>query len=77
MYRLSSVVKNYTKGHTAIAALRGVDLIIGDGECLAIQGPTGAREVHAAADHRRPGPAHVGTDRVRRRRPGPVCRRPR
>jgi putative ABC transport system ATP-binding protein len=41
MYRLSGVVKNYTKGHTAIAALRGVDLIIGDGEWLAIQGPTG------------------------------------
>ena len=41
MYRLTGVVKNYTKGHTAIAALRGVDLIIGDGEWLAIQGPTG------------------------------------
>ena len=41
MYRLSGVVKNYTKGHRVIAALRGVDLIIGDGEWLAIQGPTG------------------------------------
>jgi putative ABC transport system ATP-binding protein len=36
-YELSGVVKNY--GTTA--ALRGVDLVVPDGEWLAIQGPTG------------------------------------
>ncbi len=41
MYKLSGVVKNYKKGHGTVAALRGVDLVIEDGEWLAIQGPTG------------------------------------
>ena len=41
MYKLSGVVKNYKKGRGTIAALRGVDLVIEDGEWLAIQGPTG------------------------------------
>jgi len=41
MYQLSGVVKKYRKGRSTIAALRGVDLVIEDGECLAIQGPTG------------------------------------
>jgi putative ABC transport system ATP-binding protein len=41
MYRLSGVVKNYTKRSGTVAALRGVDLVIEDGEWLAIQGPTG------------------------------------
>jgi putative ABC transport system ATP-binding protein len=41
MYKLSGVVKNYTKGSGTVAALRGVDLVIEDGEWLAIQGPTG------------------------------------
>jgi putative ABC transport system ATP-binding protein len=41
MYRLVSVTKNYQKGRQTVAALRGVDLVIEDGEWLAIQGPTG------------------------------------
>ncbi|HZR52343.1 MAG TPA: ABC transporter ATP-binding protein [Streptosporangiaceae bacterium] len=41
MYKLSDVTKNYQKGRGAVAALRGVDLVVEDGEWLAIQGPTG------------------------------------
>ncbi len=41
VYRLSGVVKNYKKGRSTVLALRGVDLVIQDGEWLAIQGPTG------------------------------------
>ena len=41
MYKLSGVTKNYQKGRSTVAALRGVDLVIEDGEWLAIQGPTG------------------------------------
>ena len=41
MFKLSGVTKNYRKGHQVVAALRGVDLEIEDGEWLAIQGPTG------------------------------------
>ncbi len=41
MYKLSAVTKNYPKGRTVVQALRGVDLVIEDGEWLAIQGPTG------------------------------------
>jgi putative ABC transport system ATP-binding protein len=41
MYKLSGVVKNYRKGRSTVAALRGVDLVIEDGTWLAIQGPTG------------------------------------
>src|ERR1700683_2990011 len=41
MYKLSGVTKNYTKGRGTVAALRGVDLVIEDGEWLAVQGPTG------------------------------------
>jgi len=41
VYQLSGVVKNYRKGRSTILALRGVDLVIRDGEWLAIQGPTG------------------------------------
>ncbi|HEX2819959.1 MAG TPA: ABC transporter ATP-binding protein [Streptosporangiaceae bacterium] len=41
MYKLSGVTKNYTKGHKDVAALRGVDLVVEDGEWLSIQGPTG------------------------------------
>jgi len=36
-YQLSGVVKNYGP----VAALRGVELVVPDGEWLAIQGPTG------------------------------------
>jgi putative ABC transport system ATP-binding protein len=41
MYKLTGVTKNYQKGRATVAALRGVDLVIEDGEWLAIQGPTG------------------------------------
>jgi putative ABC transport system ATP-binding protein len=41
MYKLTGVTKQYQKGRQAVAALQGVDLVIGDGEWLAIQGPTG------------------------------------
>jgi putative ABC transport system ATP-binding protein len=41
VYRLSAVVKTYRKSHGSVLALRGVDLVITEGEWLAIQGPTG------------------------------------
>jgi putative ABC transport system ATP-binding protein len=41
MYKLSGVTKNYQKGSRQVAALRGVDLVIEDGEWLAVQGRTG------------------------------------
>jgi putative ABC transport system ATP-binding protein len=41
MYKLSGVTKDYQKGRGVVHALRGVDLVIEDGEWLAIQGPTG------------------------------------
>jgi putative ABC transport system ATP-binding protein len=41
MYKLTNVIKNYRKSGATVAALQGVDLVIDDGEWLAIQGPTG------------------------------------
>ncbi len=41
MYKLTGVTKQYHKGRQVVAALQGVDLVIDDGEWLAIQGPTG------------------------------------
>ena len=41
MYKLTGVTKDYQKGRSTVAALAGVDLVIEDGEWLAIQGPTG------------------------------------
>jgi len=41
MYKLTGVTKNYQKGRATVHALQGVDLVIEDGEWLAIQGPTG------------------------------------
>jgi len=41
MYQLTGVTKTYQAGRRAVAALRGVDLSIADGEWLAVQGPTG------------------------------------
>jgi putative ABC transport system ATP-binding protein len=41
MYTLTGVTKDYRKGQAVVHALRGVDLTIGDGEWLAVQGPTG------------------------------------
>jgi putative ABC transport system ATP-binding protein len=41
MYKLTGVTKDYHKGHAVVHALAGVDLVVEDGEWLAIQGPTG------------------------------------
>jgi putative ABC transport system ATP-binding protein len=41
MYKLSGVTKEYRRRGAVVQALRGVDLVIEDGEWLAIQGPTG------------------------------------
>ncbi len=41
MYKLSGITKEYRKGSGTVHALAGVDLVIEDGEWLAIQGPTG------------------------------------
>ena len=41
MYKLSGVTKDYRRRGAVVQALRGVDLVIEDGEWLAIQGPTG------------------------------------
>ncbi len=41
MYKLSGVTKDYQKGRLLVHALRGVDVVIDDGEWIAIQGPTG------------------------------------
>ena len=41
MYKLTGVKKQYQKGRSTVNALAGVDLVIEDGEWLAIQGPTG------------------------------------
>ena len=41
VYQLSDVVKRYRNGRGGVLALRGVNLVICDGEWLAIQGPTG------------------------------------
>jgi putative ABC transport system ATP-binding protein len=41
MYKLIGVTKDYPKGRGTVHALAGVDVVIEDGEWLAIQGPTG------------------------------------
>jgi putative ABC transport system ATP-binding protein len=41
MYKLTGVTKRYQKGRATVDALAGVDLVIEDGEWLALQGPTG------------------------------------
>jgi putative ABC transport system ATP-binding protein len=41
MYRLTDVTKDYQMGRGVVHALRGVNTVIGDGDWLAIQGPTG------------------------------------
>ncbi|ARP71993.1 ABC transporter ATP-binding protein [Streptomyces pluripotens] len=41
MYELRNVTKRYTRGKEAVHALDGIDLTIGDGDRLVIQGPTG------------------------------------
>ncbi len=41
MYDLSHVTKYYQKGRRTVTALHGLNLVIGDGEWLAIQGRTG------------------------------------
>jgi len=41
MYKLSGVTKRYSRGKEKVHALRGIDLVIEDGDQLVIQGPTG------------------------------------
>ncbi|WP_066585200.1 ABC transporter ATP-binding protein [Cellulomonas timonensis] len=41
MYELRDVMKRYTQKNRIVDALRGVNLTIGEGELVAIQGPTG------------------------------------
>jgi putative ABC transport system ATP-binding protein len=41
MYRLTGVTKLYRSGRRTIRAVAGLDLVIGDGEWLAVQGRTG------------------------------------
>jgi putative ABC transport system ATP-binding protein len=41
MYELSNVTKNYLKGSRTVSAVRDLNLVIGNGEWLAIQGRTG------------------------------------
>ncbi|WP_225829048.1 ABC transporter ATP-binding protein [Streptomyces naphthomycinicus] len=41
MYELKNVTKRYTRGKDIVHALDGVDLTVGDGDRLVIQGPTG------------------------------------
>jgi len=41
MYELNDVTKRYGNGRGSVDALAGVDLSVGDGEFVAIQGPTG------------------------------------
>ncbi|MFE2097741.1 MULTISPECIES: ABC transporter ATP-binding protein [unclassified Streptomyces] len=41
MYELKNVTKRYTRGNDTVHALDGIDLTIGDGDRLVIQGPTG------------------------------------
>src|SRR5437762_8454031 len=41
MYDLSNVTKHYQNGRRTVTALHGLNLAIGDGEWLAIQGRTG------------------------------------
>jgi putative ABC transport system ATP-binding protein len=41
MYELKGVTKRYTRGKETVTALDGVDLTIGNGDRLVIQGPTG------------------------------------
>jgi putative ABC transport system ATP-binding protein len=41
MYKLTGVTKLYQKGGRTIPAVRNLDLVIADGEWLAVQGRTG------------------------------------
>jgi putative ABC transport system ATP-binding protein len=41
MYQLTGVAKRYHKGRSTVAAVQDLDLTIGDGEWLAVQGRTG------------------------------------
>jgi putative ABC transport system ATP-binding protein len=41
MYQLTGVTKLYHKGHSTVPAVTGLDLVIDDGEWLAVQGRTG------------------------------------
>src|ERR1700752_4272349 len=52
MSKFQNVTKEFGTGHTRVAALRGIDLTIADGEMCAMMGPSGAGKstvLHLAA----------------------------
>lgn len=55
MYKLTGVTKLYQKGRSTVPAVRDLDLVIEDGEWLAVhvQGHR-ARQIHAAEPAGRP-----------------------
>ena len=76
MYKLTGVTKDYRKDRGTVAALRGIDLVIEDGEWLAIQGPTGHGKSTLLQIPRRAGPADGRHRRLRRPGPGQHARKP-
>ena len=62
MYQLTGVTRDYQKGRHTVHALDGVDLVIEDGDWLAIQGPTGHAD--PARDFRLGRPAGVRLGQV-------------
>jgi hypothetical protein len=65
MIRCTDVHKSYRMGERTVAALRGVDLKIGEPGFYAIMGQVGEREVDAAASAGGAGPAGPRRDRDR------------
>ena len=55
---MRGISRVYETGRLQVAALRGVDLHIDEGEFVAIVGPVRVRQVDADAHHRLPGPGH-------------------
>jgi len=79
MYKLTSVTKVYQKGRETVRALDGVDLVIEDGEWLAIQGPTGhgkttLLQMLGGLDRPTSGSILLGGDDLARFREGEVTR---
>ncbi|HYB13867.1 MAG TPA: hypothetical protein VEF71_00095 [Streptosporangiaceae bacterium] len=67
MYELSNVTKNYLKGSRTVSAVRDLNLVIGDGEWLAIQGRTRATQTsdcRPAWPGRRSAPTKVGSQHL-------------
>jgi putative ABC transport system ATP-binding protein len=67
MYQLQKVSRTYTQGKRVVRALRDVDLTIGEGELVAIQGPTGGGkstllQLLGGLDQPTSGSVRLGTD---------------